>query len=481
MVNEIDLLLNRIKDLQDRVRVIEASLSTGQQSYDSITVAANYSHVHRRSSILDLTVDSDIDHDALTNFVANEHIDWTNASENFKTSKASALMEIEATSVASGGETILLIDSQSAGQAGAFEITSGLGGKLRLGVGSSTYLASQGDMLFFTHATNFGTVNIPATLRLTIKSTGAFEFEAVDVNFGGGTTYKIEADGDAYFKEIYLATGQKLHLGTSYLAESGGNVNIDPSGTYCSLLDGAKFAFLSAGNDKHIEIYHDDTDAIFNVPAGDGGLITKINGSNRIKVTSAGLIQLGDAGVTNYAQFAADGELNLFGTARVIRDAWIPFNAIRAPGTKPATYVDHGISGAWEFSDATDDTIVGNIKFPNDMDHSIAPSVCVGWSTNTAVDTETAVWQLEYLYTQVGEDTSAAAQATITVDSNAIAQADGLILAVFPAMDIPHADDVCIHFRIKRLGADGNDDLTDTTELHGIVMRYTSNKLGTAT
>lgn len=29
---------------------------------------------------------TDIDHDALTNFVANEHIDWTNASDDFKTS-----------------------------------------------------------------------------------------------------------------------------------------------------------------------------------------------------------------------------------------------------------------------------------------------------------------------------------------------------------------------------------------------------------
>ena len=80
-----------------------------------------------------------------------------------------------------------------------------------------------------------------------------------------------------------------------------------------------------------------------------------------------------------------------------------------------------------------------------------------------------------------GEVTTAAAQGTITVDSNAIAIQNGLIIATFPAMDIPHANDVCLHFRITRLGAGGNDDLTDTAELHGIVMLYTSNKLGTAT
>ena len=93
-------------------------------------------------------------------------------------------------------------------------------------------------------------------------------------------------------------------------------------------------------------------------------------------------------------------------------------------------YTDHGISGAWQFADGTDDTIVANIKFPEDMDMSVAPTMCVGWSTNTAVTSETAVWQLEYLYTQQGEDTTAAAQATITVDSDAIAQSNGLIIAV---------------------------------------------------
>jgi len=35
-----------------------------------------------------------------------------------------------------------------------------------------------------------------------------------------------------------------------------------------------------------------------------------------------GTTKLGD-GTTNYAEFAADGELNLVGTARVIRDLWI--------------------------------------------------------------------------------------------------------------------------------------------------------------
>ncbi len=201
------------------------------------------------------------------------------------------------------------------------------------------------------------------------------------------------------------------------------------------------------------------------------------NGILRVNGSAPGELRIGAA--ANYASFEQDGEINLVGTARALRDIWLPFNGMKAPGTKPATFKEWGISGVWEFSDGTDDTIVANIKFPNDMDMTVAPSVALGWSTNTAVVTETARWQLEYLYTAPGEDTTAAAQATISVDSDAVAQADGLVVATFPAMAVPSATDVCVHCRIKRLGA--VDDLTDTAELHGMCMSYTSNKLGTAT
>ena len=160
----------------------------------------------------------------------------------------------------------------------------------------------------------------------------------------------------------------------------------------------------------------------------------------------------------------------------VTRNVWLPFNALKAPGTKPATFKEWGIAGVWEFSDSTDDTIVANIQFPYDMDMTVAPTMALGWSTNTAVTSETTRWQLEYLYTAVGEHTKANAQGQIYIDSDAIAQADGLIIATFPALDTPGATDACMHLRIKRLGA--TDDLTDTAELHGLCMSYISNKRG---
>lgn len=195
---------------------------------------------------------------------------------------------------------------------------------------------------------------------------------------------------------------------------------------------------------------------------------------------NAGGTYIGD-GAANYTAYAADGLMTMAGTARVVDGAWVPFNALKAPGTKPATFKEWGIGGVWEFSDATDDTVVFNIGVPPNMDRTVAPTLKVGWSTATVDTGETCTWQLEYLWTSPGEDTTAAAQETLTVDSNAIAQAHGMIVAEIAGIDIPSATDVCIHCRLKRLGAGGNDDLTDTAELHGVCLSYTSDKLGTAT
>jgi len=226
-----------------------------------------------------------------------------------------------------------------------------------------------------------------------------------------------------------------------------------------------------------------DGDVITNI--GNAGTDFNANGgltlaeklyTDEVRARSSAGLKLYDDGGNGI--FVKDGELSLHGTARVKKSLWLPFNALKAPGTKPATFVDHGISGAWEFSDGTDDTLVFNIQTPVDMDKTVAPIMLIGWSTNTTVTSETCTWQLEYLWTSEGEDTTAAAQGTLTVDSNAISQANGLIMAEITGIDLPSETDVCIHCRLKRLGAGGNDDLTDTSELHGICFKYTSNKLG---
>jgi len=172
------------------------------------------------------------------------------------------------------------------------------------------------------------------------------------------------------------------------------------------------------------------------------------------------------------------GDLTLIGGAKVIREAWIPSSALRAPGIKPAAYTDHGISGAWEFSDGAEEIIHANVKIPSDADTSEDMSLCIGWSSpamGLVCD-----WELAYVLTKINDDTTAAAQETLQTYATSSATANGLIVTsntIVAATQI-EATDVCFHIQIMRDGNDGSDTLADVAHIHGMVLQYVSNKLG---
>jgi len=319
-------------------------------------------------------------------------------------------------------------------------------------LGGDIYTSS----ILMAPASTINVYSISDNGALSIINTGAAR--GVDVTIGeAGDPSSLTVNGTT---EIMTTADPQLHLTHTdgvdecdFYVNSDGELEVMPTARAIYLGDGtagdATFGFY--GNTSIYTLIHDDSEGELRLSANDA---------------------------TNFTQFSADGTMTMHGTAKVKKSLWLPFETLRTPGVKPATYVDHGISGAWEFSDATDDTVVFLAEIPADMDRSVALTMKLGWSTNTTVTTETAVWQLEYLWMSSGEDTTAVAQETLTTQSNAIAQANGLIIAEFTGVDLPSANDICIHCRLKRLGADGNDDLTDTAELHGVCLEYTSNKLG---
>ena len=143
---------------------------------------------------------------------------------------------------------------------------------------------------------------------------------------------------------------------------------------------------------------------------------------------------------------------------------------LTAPGTKPATFVEYGIAGGYEFTDGTDDTVVCVFSVPDDMDRSRAPSICIGWgSPTTSADCK---WQLEYLWTAAGEDMTASAQETLTAIGTSPSTAEGLTITEITGVDLPSATDTCLHCRIKRLGADAADTLGDVATAIGARLKY---------
>lgn len=203
----------------------------------------------------------------------------------------------------------------------------------------------------------------------------------------------------------------------------------------------------------------------------------------RMRIDDDGTIYMGDI-TTNHLAVSNTGVVTLAGSAKVTNALWIGATGIRAPPlTKPADEVEHGISVAWEFSDATDDTVMANMRIPNRMDRTVAPTFTLGWSSTT--QSKFCEWQVEYLWTKADGDTKAGADDTLLSSTDAAGSstssgtAEGLVLTTF-TLAVPDANDACLHLRIKRRADLGGDTIDgDTVELHGICLNFTSDKLGT--
>ena len=173
-----------------------------------------------------------------------------------------------------------------------------------------------------------------------------------------------------------------------------------------------------------------------------------------------------------------DDETISISLSKVKRELDFNAGSVKAPWTNGAGWVAHGIKGAWEFANNKDERIVTAINFPKDMDLSEAPIIRVCWSSNATE--EDAVWQLEYLFRKENEDTTDAAQETLSLVVASSATADGFTCIDFTGVDVPHADDRTMFLRLTRVSSDESDTLGTTAELHSIIFIYTSNKLGEA-
>ena len=156
------------------------------------------------------------------------------------------------------------------------------------------------------------------------------------------------------------------------------------------------------------------------------------------------------------------------------RSAWLSAGGIRAPGLKPATFISHGIGGAWQFADAAvanQESVSALLKVPDDMIRTLPVEFCAGWSA-AGISPGDCYWQIEYLWTSQDEDTAGAAQDTKTVAGTASVTPDGLVITTAPDFDLPSSTDICIHLRLTRLSANVLDTIADTVELSGIALTY---------
>ncbi len=194
-----------------------------------------------------------------------------------------------------------------------------------------------------------------------------------------------------------------------------------------------------------------------------------------------GSLKIGDA--TNHLEIKPDGEISLNGTAKVQKCVWIGANGIKAPSSKPATFIEYGLTGVWQFADAitlNQESISGTLKIPCDMDITTAPSFNIGWSA-TGSSVGDCEWQLEYLWIAPNEATNGTAQETLTTISTSSSTSNGFVFATITGINLPSSTDMALLWKLTRLSGGGNDTISDNVELRGNAFNYTSNKLGVTT
>lgn len=197
-----------------------------------------------------------------------------------------------------------------------------------------------------------------------------------------------------------------------------------------------------------------------------------------VQIINACQGRFGNVDAGNYAEFQQNtGFWVAYGLARPVQGAWVPAQGLRAPGVQPASYVDHGVSGAWEFADGQQRHVACSVRIPPGADLSVGLSILLGWSSPT--QDAYCDWNISYLITALDEDTTGAAQQTLQSYEVSSAVANGLRVGQF---DIAVAQigitDVCIHMDIWRDGGDGGDTLGAVAHLHGICLQYVMNQLG---
>lgn len=196
------------------------------------------------------------------------------------------------------------------------------------------------------------------------------------------------------------------------------------------------------------------------------------------KLQVLGDCRFGDQ-TTNYVSFATDGELTLTGNARVTECMYLDAGAVKAPGAKPATFVECGITGVWQFADAiavNQESISGTLKIPCNMDRTVAPTFHVGWSTSGA-SAGNVYWKLEYLW--IGEDENSCAAGTGSWRvAAASSTANGLVFSTFANLALPSNTDLAMLYKLTRLSGHILDTIVDTVEVRGLAFTRTVNKLG---
>lgn len=202
------------------------------------------------------------------------------------------------------------------------------------------------------------------------------------------------------------------------------------------------------------------------------------------KVVSSSGSDLGDGGTTNYTSFAADGELTLNGTARVITQIGIANANLGKGGTVP-TQVILGNYNGWEF-DINDDSVF-TFHVPHDWAVGTDITICIDWYCDEAYGAANGEIRWQANYSAIPHDATELVDApghTAIVDTGDIdipANAKELTQdsVTIIAGNLAAEDQVGV--TLSRIALVAGNDPTAKPTIIDVHIEYIKDKLGEAT
>ena len=283
-----------------------------------------------------------------------------------------------------------------------------------------------------------------------------------------------------YFKpaQVILTNATTRHVYGNYIetpitAATAGTVN-----QYGVYLQGWGSINEVGGTINSYAIYSDGGQSVHagNLRIGDTtapGSTLEVNGD----------CQLGDGGTTNYAQFAADGELTLAGTARVLKEIIIGSIDFHKGSSAPDDGYINAIVHTLDFDKTTTQHGHYNVLVPHDLAAGTEISMEVDWFFDAVEADHYVTWEVQYLTLADGEDPATAATTTYQKSVISTGNNDKQIHTTFgTGITGAVADDTLLmRFSRDSDGTNDTDDLDQDARLLVIHLHYISDKLGQAT
>lgn len=164
----------------------------------------------------------------------------------------------------------------------------------------------------------------------------------------------------------------------------------------------------------------------------------------------------------------------LVSTARVKKSTCARF---KLPAANPAAIAEHGLGDVIEFTDATQDAVLGSIKIPEDIDTTVQPMLQIEWSGDATGDARLA---LTYVWIASDETTDETSGTAVTANYTSGAVVKGLTEDNIQLAGMTSSD-LYLKFKIQRIG-DHTDDTVNGQDVNisDACLYYTANKLGEA-